>query len=125
LFDESLSLFVSPIISFGDEYSKSEKEAFLKDFIEMDINTDFSYDLVKGGVLKRILSCLPVKYDNNIDISLITMILKRFALLSLNLFCDDTTENEDLECTSEMKKVDGYEFLFHCFNTYHISACYS
>jgi hypothetical protein len=79
-------LFVSPIVSFGNEYSKSEKETFLKEFNEMDVgNARSCYDLVKRGVLKRILSCLPQEYDNNVDISLITTILKRFALISFFL----------------------------------------
>jgi hypothetical protein len=118
MLDESLtSLFVSPIVSFGNEYSKKEKETFSKEFNEIDIGSWRScYDLVKRGVLKLILSCLPRKYDDNVDVSLTTTILKRFALMSLELICSGIDEH--LKCVSEMKKINGDEFLFHCFNTY-------
>jgi hypothetical protein len=73
---------------------------------------------VKEGILKEILSCLPQKHDKNVNVEITTKILKRFALLSLNLFYSNTTKDQHLECESKLLEIDGYEFLFHCFNTY-------
>jgi hypothetical protein len=119
MLDESLTSLVVSLKGGGREYSQEEKEEFINELDNINVETiQECYDAIKTDLLKRMLSFLPRKYDKYVDMIIITHILKKLVSLSLTLFTTNSTKGECMECESELRQAGGYEILFHCFNTY-------
>lgn len=119
LLNESLSSVLNSSDILWKECSGEEKEKLLKELNTQKLKTARDcYNIVKGGILERIISCLPKKYDKNINSEEISIILKKLIIICDKMFTSSLTDDEHLECESKLKSINGYEILFYCFNHY-------
>jgi hypothetical protein len=101
------------------EYLEIERNEVLEELDLLDVYArEECFDAIKGNILIRVISCLPIVLDKNTNVEVIKSVLMKFFLLSETISFNQLTEKQVLECQSKLKMISCYEILFHYFNHY-------